>query len=441
MRIKKYTGPSIKDATRRMKEELGPEAIIISSRRVSKSGLLGFLEKEMYEVTAAVDGDPVPETGVRSRGRAAQSFADSLIDAHQVSLRTNPGIRSGDDTLDSLRMLSEHFEKSGRTPSAQESAKHHGEERGGRQPRQTGTGRWDLGDLVNLQGDVDDIKSSLREITEHLKYDRMPSLPKSFKEAFGAMMNNGVEQEIAAEIVQIAYGRLGESQGLNRRMVDDEIVRQLQEFIRVAGPVENRRKRTRIVALVGPTGVGKTTTIAKLAAIGKLVEHKNVALLSADTYRIGAIEQLRTFAAIADIPMEVIYKPSEVGPALRRFRGKDTIYIDTVGRSQRGKKDLADLLKFLTAAQPDEVHLVLSASTNAITMTDVIERFGMLKPNRLIFSKLDEAAALGSLVSVLRRQTLPISYVTVGQGVPDDIIAAEPQKIASMVYSGVIVNA
>ncbi len=440
MKIKKYTGPSITDAKRRMKEELGPEAIIISSRKVSKSGLLGFLEKELYEVTAAVDGDPVPETGMSPRDRAAQSFADTLIDAQQAS-QANPGIRSGDDTLESLRRLSEHFEKTGRSRSSSVSAKQRAEERGGEQLRQAGTGRWDLGNLVNLRGDVDDIKASLREITDHLRYDRMPSLPRPFKDAFASMMDNGVEQEVAAEIVQIAYGRLGESQGLNRKTVDDEIVRQLEGFIHVPGSAQNMKRRTRIVALVGPTGVGKTTTIAKLAAIGKLVEHKKVALLSADTYRIGAIEQLRTFAAIADIPMEVVYKPSEIGPAFRKFRGKDTIYIDTVGRSQRGKKDLADLQKFLTAAQPDEVHLVLSASTNALTMVDVIERFGMLKPNRLIFSKLDEAAALGSLVSILRRQTLPISYVTVGQGVPDDIIAADPQKIASMVYSGVIVNA
>ncbi|MDH3251618.1 MAG: hypothetical protein OEM41_02435, partial [Ignavibacteria bacterium] len=145
--------------------------------------------------------------------------------------------------------------------------------------------------------------------------------------------------------------------------------------------------------------------------------------------------------AIADIPMEVVYKPSEVAAAIGKFRGKDTIYIDTVGRSQKGKKDLADLLKFLNAAQPDEVHLVLSASTNTITMADVVERFGLLKPNRLIFSKLDEAAALGSLMSVLRRNTTPISYVTVGQGVPDDIMAADPVKIATMVYSGAIINA
>lgn len=210
---------------------------------------------------------------------------------------------------------------------------------------------------------------------------------------------------------------------------------------RLQAPCSTERSGPGSLLSSGRQGWGKTTTIAKLAAIGKLVEHKNIALLSADTYRIGAIEQLKTFAAIADIPMEVVYKQSEIAPALARFRGKDTIFIDTVGRSQRGKKDLADLQKFLTAAQPDEVHLVLSASTNAITMADVIERFGLLKPNRLIFSKLDEAAALGSLVSVLRRHTIPISYVTVGQGVPDDIMAADPRKIATMVYSGAIVNA
>jgi flagellar biosynthesis protein FlhF len=195
------------------------------------------------------------------------------------------------------------------------------------------------------------------------------------------------------------------------------------------------------VVLVGPTGVGKTTTIAKLAAIHKLLHKKSVGLISTDTYRIGAIEQLKTFAAIADIPMEVVYKPAELPGALRRFHGRDLVLVDTVGRSHRSKKEIAELGKYIDALNPDETHLVLSASTAPKAINDMVERFKVLKPNRLLFTKLDEAASLGPLLNVLSRQQLSVGYVTTGQRVPDDILAVEPAHLASMIYSGATAHA
>jgi flagellar biosynthesis protein FlhF len=187
--------------------------------------------------------------------------------------------------------------------------------------------------------------------------------------------------------------------------------------------------------------VGKTTTIAKLAALSKLSHGCNVGLISADTYRIGAIEQLRTFAGIADIPMEVVYEPSDMGPALARFQDKDVVYVDTVGRSQRGEKDLAELKQFLDASGPDEVHLVLSAPTGVPTQLEVVDRFRTLQPNRLLFSKLDEVAAAGPLARVARETGIPLSYVTTGQTVPDDILQADARGLATMIYTGALPHA
>ena len=183
------------------------------------------------------------------------------------------------------------------------------------------------------------------------------------------------------------------------------------------------------------------TTIAKLAAINKLLTGLDVGLISADTYRIGAIDQLRTFAGIADIPMEVVYKPSDMSAALRKFRGKDMVFVDTVGRSQRSKKDLHDLAKFVSAADPDETHLVLNASTNVKTCEEIIDQFTVVKPNRLIFSKLDEAASYGPMLSIIHRHQLPLSYVTTGQAVPDDIRRVEASQLAAMVYTGEMAHA
>ncbi len=424
MRIKKFLGSSIKEAAAKMKAELGPEAIILSSRKVSRNGLLSFIEKDTFEVTAAVDSEVSPPIPSRSAQRTTSAFEDALM-AARGRPRSTAGEPSAENTLESLRKLSEHFEAKSRSVQTEPMPR----------PGDTGS-RMDLGELFTLRGDVDEIKSSLREITDHLKYERMPSLPPALKEAFMRLIENGMEQEAAADIVQGIYARNGDTGYASRKELDLDVIKEITRNVRIADPIRPKRKRARVVALVGPTGVGKTTTIAKLAAIGKLVEGQNVALLSADTYRIGAIEQLRTFASIADIPMEIVYKPADVTAALKTFKSKDTVYFDTVGRSQRMKKDLVDLQKFLAAAQPDEVHLVLSASTNAATMNDIVERFSVLKPNRIIFSKLDEAATLGSLMTVLRRRALPVSYVTTGQGVPDDITPAEPLKIATMIYSG-----
>jgi flagellar biosynthesis protein FlhF len=170
-----------------------------------------------------------------------------------------------------------------------------------------------------------------------------------------------------------------------------------------------------------------------LAAIHKLVHHQDVAIISADTYRIGAIEQLRTFAGIAEIPMQVVYQPQEMRIALKSFRKKDIVFIDTVGRSQRAKREIQELRRFIEAAEPDEVHLMLNASLGKKMLLDVVERFKPLHTNRYIISKVDEAFMFGGLLNVLRDHKMPISYLTNGQVVPDDIISIEPTQLAAMI--------
>ena len=226
------------------------------------------------------------------------------------------------------------------------------------------------------------------------------------------------------------------SQLQNKQLMETQLLEIMAGRIATAAPTKRGKRKARVVALIGPTGVGKTTTIAKLAALSKLVDHREVGLVSTDTYRIGAIEQLRTFASIADIPMEVAYRPSELSEALRRFRDKEIVYIDTVGRSQRARRDLEQMKRFIEAAEPDEIHLVLNASTGAKTAYDIMEQFKVLQPDRILFSKLDEAVTYGPIINIAHRQRLPLSYVTVGQGVPDDIRPADPAYLASIVYRG-----
>jgi flagellar biosynthesis protein FlhF len=188
-----------------------------------------------------------------------------------------------------------------------------------------------------------------------------------------------------------------------------------------------------VIAFVGPTGVGKTTTLAKLATRAKLIDCKNVAIISADTFRIAAVEQLKTFANIAEIPFKVVYSSEDIKNAISEFSAMDHIFIDTTGRSQKDAESLKDIKNMLSSVEPGEVHLVLSVTTKYKDILDILEKFKGLFINRLIFTKLDETTTLGAIFNVVEKIRKPISYVTYGQNVPDDFEPADARKLAKMI--------
>jgi len=431
MRIKKFVGSNLKDATTAMKRELGTDAIVIGTRRFTKGGILNFLGKEYVEITAALDDQA---GGKRSEsGDMHRPGAKFIATYEQARRQSGASDFTGNDelksNLDNLKRVAEQFSK-----------QHSAGERERKIP-ENNIGNPEL-KHYDLHKDVDQIKFTLREITDHMKYSKMPALPITLKRVYENLIRQDVDERLAADIVQGIYGRLSEDQYADITQAEQIVLDEISGIIRnIYVAKRTTRRKCKIVALVGPTGVGKTTTIAKLASISKLMHQQDVGLISVDTFRIGAIEQLRTFATIADIQMEVVYKPEEIEQALRKMRGKDAIFIDTVGRSQRMDKELADLSSYVEAAKPDEIHLVMSASTNPAAMHDIAKRFKVMKPNRLVFSKLDEAVSFGPLLSLIHAHQIPISYVTMGQNVPDDIIAVGPRRVASLIYRGVIPNA
>lgn len=195
-----------------------------------------------------------------------------------------------------------------------------------------------------------------------------------------------------------------------------------------------------VAALVGPTGVGKTTTLAKLAAHFRLREHRRVALVTVDTFRIGAVEQLRTYAEIMELPVEVVASPSEMAAALDRLADNDVILVDTPGRSPHDSVKLLELRKILAAAQPHETLLTLSAAGGGESLATAARAFGRVGATSLILTKLDEsigagAAQLGQLPDWLAAGQLPLSYTTHGQNVPDDIRPAAASRLAELLVS------
>lgn len=193
----------------------------------------------------------------------------------------------------------------------------------------------------------------------------------------------------------------------------------------------------KVIALLGPTGVGKTTTVAKLAANHKLRYGQKVGLITADTYRIAAVEQLRTYADIVGLPMKVALTPNDMRDAIESLRNCDLVLVDTAGRSQHDAGKLDELRAFLQAASPDEQHLVLSIASSESVIVRAAERFGALGPARVILSKLDEAEDFGVIANIASRIGLPVSHVTTGQEVPDHIEPAQSMKLAKLVLDGV----
>ena len=189
---------------------------------------------------------------------------------------------------------------------------------------------------------------------------------------------------------------------------------------------------SRVVAFIGTTGVGKTTTLAKIAAHFVLEQNFKGALITADTYRISAVEQLKKYAEILGLPVEVVYSAADLRKAITRHRSKDFILVDTAGRSQYNEFQMDELKELLTAYPRMEKHLVVSATTKEQDAAEIIDRFSACMPNRIIFTKTDETRTVGMVLNLLAQRELPLSFLSNGQSVPDDIMPATAERLAEL---------
>jgi flagellar biosynthesis protein FlhF len=187
------------------------------------------------------------------------------------------------------------------------------------------------------------------------------------------------------------------------------------------------------MALVGPTGAGKTTSLAKLAARYAVHERARVALITTDTYRVGAAEQLGVYANIVGLPLEVADEPGQIRSALRRFARHDLVLLDTTGCSHFNLRQLKELKELLDAAEPDDVALVLSASTQLQELRTALANFKCAEPNQLLFTKLDETRRYGALLTLACEEGFPLGYFGVGQDVPDDLVQVKPGMLGDLV--------
>ena len=261
----------------------------------------------------------------------------------------------------------------------------------------------------------------------------LPEIPSDLVPSYARLLESDVPETLARRLVRQVAETLESSERTGPEAIDDALVDAVESALPIAPPIAIIAGTRRIVALVGPTGVGKTTTVAKLAANFKLAQGYRPGLITVDTYRIAAVEQLRTYAEIIDLPLVVANSPGEMARALNDLGDLDVVLIDTAGRSPRDEVKIRELADFLDEARPDETHLVLSANSSEKSLRGAVDRFAAVSADRLILTKLDEAESLGGLLSILNLAERPVSYLTTGQAVPDDIEPADRGRLARLI--------
>jgi flagellar biosynthesis protein FlhF len=218
------------------------------------------------------------------------------------------------------------------------------------------------------------------------------------------------------------------------RKDEEKLKEVVQNMIKV-----DKKKLAHVAVLVGPTGVGKTTTIAKLAGRLALMEKKKIGLITIDTYRIGAVEQLRTYADIMNIPFKVVFTIKDMEKATEDMKNCDTILIDTTGRNSKNKMQISELRAFIDKVKTDNIHLVISCTTKDRDVDAIVNGYKQLNYNNIIITKLDETCTYGSILNILQSAKKPISFVTTGQNVPEDIKTMSSEELTKLVLGEDIV--
>jgi flagellar biosynthesis protein FlhF len=261
-------------------------------------------------------------------------------------------------------------------------------------------------------------------------------MPEQLFDVYLRLIEQELSEELAEQVVAAVRDELDNAALADARIVRAATLRHLADFIATADealPARSPDGRPLTIALVGPTGVGKTTTLAKLAASFKLRHDRRVGLVTADTYRIAAVDQLRTYANIIGLPLCVALTPREMEHAVHQLADRDVILIDTAGRSQNDPARIEELRRFIEGANPHEVHLVLSGTANERVLLREAEAFGAIGVDKIVLTKLDEAVSFGVLVNAVRTIGKRLSFFTTGQEVPDHIEVSRPDRLAALV--------
>ncbi|WP_079910253.1 flagellar biosynthesis protein FlhF [Paenibacillus sp. 32352] len=434
MRVKRYVVDSMPDALQKIRTDLGKDAVILNTKEIRSGGFLGMFSKKKIEVIAATDSAAAAAAPSISKGSgqpvvplskpAAPIITEKITYTRPTPLKMNtePDVNeslSFPEVPDVLVPEQRHETKPVHQPAVQQPVQMHA-------PHSR--------DDVLLQ-EIKQMKQYMQQLSVH-GTQGVPMDP-----VLEQMQQRLLEQEIDPELVEQLMTRAAEEASadgspITEREVRRSLERQLHELF-VQGTNKRLDPETKVAHFVGPTGVGKTTTIAKLAAEQVLKYHRKVGFITSDTYRIAAVEQLKTYGTILNVPLEVVFSPQDLPRAFEQMKDRDIIFMDTAGRNFRNEMYVSELNALLQTEGKSETFLVLSLTTKYKDMKAIADNFTKFKLDKLLLTKMDETETYGSIINLAHEFQLQMSYVTHGQSVPEDITELDEQRIIDLVLGGV----
>lgn len=378
MKIKTYVADNIQEAFYKVKTDLGKDAVILKTKHIKKGGFLGLFAKRMVEVVAANDIKP------------------------NLDLPTKPD-----------------FSK---LPSISK-------------PKETES----IAEIKDIKTDIEQVKDLLNKLyLDKTQQDNAPAvdMPSLLKKYYDRMCEMEILPEIINTLIDNTKNSISDTDLNNKTLLYNTLKKEIISFIDEVEPISLSDKNN-VVAFVGPTGVGKTTTIAKLAAHFVLYKNKKVAMITADTFRVGAIEQLKHYGDLLEVPVHVVYRPEDVKEILTKLKDYDLLLVDTMGFSPNNRIQIKKVKNLLDILNPDDIYVVVSAATKNQDMVDILNNYKELQYKKIIVTKLDETKSYGIILNAINISGCKLSYLTTGQNVPDDIEVASGDKIADLILGEV----
>ena len=410
MKMKVFHADTMHEAIRSIKEELGPDALILSTKRVRRGSLpFSLFGRSLLEVTAAVDS---------IADQAAQDRQTTSLGAQDIgpsTLNQRAASRAFQDTLNAALHAN--------TP----------ERLGGAHVRipppatQSGAEPVPSGRFLHLMNECLDLQARLVSWLPSESHQAGLDFSAPLGRACRFLVAQGLRPSTAERLCCALRCRLSAAALQSDREIQDALHHLCRELIRVSGPLLDAETDYKVAMFVGPSGVGKTTAIVKLVA-----HYRSVALITLDTCRLAAVEHLRLYAKVLDVPLETAQTTSDVRDAIRRHRQANLIMIDTPGFGPHETAQLMTLGDLKDSYKSIETHLVLSATTRMQDLRRTMTRYETCAPSRLLFTKLDETEEYGNLLELAHQTSLPLSYWSNGQRVPEDFEQADSARLADL---------
>jgi flagellar biosynthesis protein FlhF len=422
MKIRRYIAKDAQEAMLKVKMDLGNEAVIISTRRVKQKGIIGFFSKPLIEVLATLDDNPknaAPSPETTQPSQPASVLQEELKQKDNKINQLETKVNHIESLLQKIYGQIQFMPKQSPQQPQQQSQPAVPAEKTQIQPAI----------LPEMQEDKkqDDGNANLDEVEKNIKIYQILT---------NNLIKNEVEPDLVKKLINTVKQKVSPNENVNE--VVSALYNELKSMLGKPQSIEiPEEKKPYVIIFLGPTGVGKTTTLAKIAAEFSLNQKKNVGLITADTFRIAAVEQLKTYAEILGMPVSIVYSPNEISEAIKSYADKDVILIDTPGRSHKNKAQFEELKTLVANCNADQSFLLVSSTTGIKDCKDIIKSYAFMENYKIIFTKLDETSSYGIILNIRNITKNSLSYATIGQNVPDDIEIINVEKISKILLGSI----